>query len=297
MGEASIPQVDHNDAGGGATLPARGVLFMGLQETSQKLGKRRRKLVKRYGRRALRRVSRFLDNHSLVPKQPFHPNQGFDWIPGIEAQTGTIRAELDRVVEHYREWPRVQELQQDQAGIAADGGWRSFVIYGWGHTSKLGLELCPETARIARTVPGLTSAFFSFVGPNSGITEHGALDGSLLRYHLGLIVPEDREKCALTLDGIPYSWTEGESVVFDDTYRHSVRNDTDELRVVLLLHFERPMDWIGRTLHRGALGLVKRSYYVKDAITSHTDWEDRFRRHVAAETGHGEAQPHPTLAG
>jgi len=259
---------------------------MSFRDRAERFAKRRKRFVKKRGRRALRRVSRFLDGHSRVPKQPFHPNEGFDWIPDIEAQKDVIRSELERVVQHYREWPRVQELQADQTGIAADGGWRSFVIYGWGHTSKLGLELCPETARIARTVPGLASAFFSFVGPHSQIKEHGALDGSLLRYHLGLIVPEDRERCVLTLDGIPYSWEEGQSVVFDDTFRHSVRNDTDEMRVVLLLHFERPMDWIGRTIHRGALGLVKRSYYVRDAVANHGDWEYRFREHVAAESGH-----------
>ena len=74
-------------------------------------------------------------------------------------------------------------------------------------------------------------------------------------------------------------------MVFDDTFRHSVRNDTDELRVVLLLHFERPMDWIGRTLHRGALGIVKRSYYVKDAVAEHAAWEERFSAHIASQRG------------
>ncbi len=254
-----------------------------LRETRKRLGERRRKLVKRYGRRALRRITAWLDGRATVPKQPFHDTADFPWVPELEAATPVIRAELEQVVKHWEAWPRVQELQQDQTIKAGDGGWRSFVIYGWGHTSELGLELCPRTARLAQKVPGLTSAYFSFVGPRSQILEHRALDGSLLRFHLPLLVPEKREQCALTLDGIRYCWEEGRAVIFDDTYLHNVRNDTDEMRVVLLLHFERPMDWLGRLVHRLALGIVKRSYYVQDAVKAHGLWEERFREHAAPD--------------
>ncbi len=37
-----------------------------------------------------------------------------------------------------------------------------------------------------------------------------------LRYHLGLITPND-DRCFIDVDGERYSWRDGESVVFDET--------------------------------------------------------------------------------
>lgn len=36
-------------------------------------------------------------------------------------------------------------------------------------------------------------------------------------------------------------WEEGESMVFDDTYNHEVRNGTDGERAILFLDVKRPM--------------------------------------------------------
>lgn len=38
-------------------------------------------------------------------------------------------------------------------------------------------------------------------------------------------------------------WKEGQSIVFDDSLEHEVYNDSDEIRVVLIVDFFRPMPW------------------------------------------------------
>ena len=51
------------------------------------------------------------------------------------------------------------------------------------------------------------------------------------------MIPEG--DCHIIVGGEKYSWTEGEHVLFDDTYRHEVWNKTDQRRVVFFLDIVR----------------------------------------------------------
>ena len=46
------------------------------------------------------------------------------------------------------------------------------------------------------------------------------------------VTPEDRERIE---GGEVYHWKNGEGILFDDTYLHDAKNDSDEVRVVLWL--------------------------------------------------------------
>lgn len=61
-----------------------------------------------------------------------------------------------------------------------------------------------------------------------------------VRYHLGLVTPAD-PKCYIDVDGPQYYWRDGEAVMFDETYIHYAKNDTDVSRIVLFCDVERPM--------------------------------------------------------
>ena len=54
------------------------------------------------------------------------------------------------------------------------------------------------------------------------------------------MVPHQQDRCWIKVDGIQRHWAAGEVPLFDDTYKHEVANDTDEDRVILLLHLRRP---------------------------------------------------------
>ena len=68
--------------------------------------------------------------------------------------------------------------------------------------------------------------------------------------------------------------------IFDDTYRHEVRNATDEERVVLILHFDRPMDRLGRLSHQALLFLIRRTSFVKKGHRNIAQWEKRFIQRI-----------------
>ncbi len=61
-----------------------------------------------------------------------------------------------------------------------------------------------------------------------------------LRYHLGLVVPEANPP-SIRIKDEHYTWKEGESILFDDSWNHEVYNESVGDRVVLIVDIRRPM--------------------------------------------------------
>lgn len=243
------------------------------------LKKRSRKFVRRNAKKFAASIGDYLARQGSVRDQPVYDPQDFAWAAELESNFGVIRAELDNILRYREALPSLHEIQREQYRISADDKWKTFVLYGWGFEADEGARLCPQTYRLVRRVPGLQTAFFSILAPGAHIPEHRSILRGLLRGQLAMIVPKRSEKCVLTVDGIAHRWTEGRMLIFDDTYLHEVRNDSEEERIVLILHFERPMNWRGRLTHRALTGLIRRTPFVRDAKRNYASWARRFRRH------------------
>jgi hypothetical protein len=130
--------------------------------------------------------------------------------------------------------------------------WHSYLNKGsvQGHfafhfpqTSKILNELRQENLLFEGTPFGF--CFFSSLHGNSRIQPHVSPMNLRLRVHLPLIVPKedptDQEiKCGMKVGPIARQWKEGKALVFDDAYEHSVWNETDQLRVLLLVDMWHP---------------------------------------------------------
>ena len=113
------------------------------------------------------------------------------------------------------------------------------------------------------TIPNLQTAWFSILAPGAHITPHKGVTKGIVTCHLGLIVPKDRDNCYLRVEDERLNWEPGKIFVFDDTAVHEVRNDTDEERVVLLWHVDRPMKAPARLLHKTFVAGLKKSSFFK----------------------------------
>jgi beta-hydroxylase len=102
----------------------------------------------------------------------------------------------------------------------------------------------------------------------------------VLRSHLGLIIPKERERCHMEVGEDNVVWETGKCVVFDDFYPHEVWNDTDEERVVLIFDFERPMRLPGRIVAALLSWGIKRTAYFKDAERNLKNWDERLEAAV-----------------
>src|SRR5687768_10908719 len=56
---------------------------------------------------------------------------------------------------------------------------------------------CPETLRLIEKIPGMKTAFFSILAPQKHLPAHRGPFNGVLRYHLGLIIPQEREQCRI----------------------------------------------------------------------------------------------------
>jgi aspartyl/asparaginyl beta-hydroxylase (cupin superfamily) len=240
--------------------------------------RRRRKYVKRYGKRALRAIDRYFARQSLVPTAPVLDARLFPWAADFEANWQTVQAELDVLLRHRDELPRFQDISPDQYGISPDDKWRVLALYGFGYRSEYNCRLCPQTAHLLGCVPGIENAFFSILAPGKVIPSHKGITKGLLRCHLGLIIPPEPEQCFMEVGGVRCTWREGQVLIFDDTYPHAVRNDTNQERVVLLFDFPRPLTTPGRLARRSLFWFFRRSAYVQDALRNEMQWERNFQR-------------------
>jgi beta-hydroxylase len=210
---------------------------------------------------------------SLVGDHPIFDNAAFPWVPALEAHAGAIRAELDQVLRDREKLPAFHELSPDVGTITQDSQWKTFVFMGYGMRSERNLARCPATARAIAGIPGLRTAFFSILEPGKRIPMHRGPYNGVLRLHLALVVPRMRERCWIEVDGRRHVWEEGKAVIFDDLYPHQVHNDTDELRAVLFIDFERPcrapMRWVNRLI----LALAPLTPEIRKSKANHDMWE------------------------
>lgn len=205
----------------------------------------------------------------------FDPSE-FPWAATLEANWQTIRRELDAVLEHRDQLPNFQDISKDQVSITRDDNWKTYFLYGYGYKSEGNAARCPETTRLVEQVPGMLTAFFSILSPGKHIPAHRGPYKGVLRYHLGLLVPEPRDRCRIRVGQDIRHWEEGKGLLFDDTHDHEVWNDTDGTRVVLFMDVVRPLRFPVSWLNRLIIALIKYSPIVQKARRNEEKWEMSF---------------------
>jgi aspartyl/asparaginyl beta-hydroxylase (cupin superfamily) len=118
---------------------------------------------------------------------------------------------------------------------------------------------CPRTTALLDGIPGLFEAFFSILEGGKSIPAHVGPYRGYLRYHLGLVVPEKDPPSIRVKDQV-YTWKEGESVLFDDSWNHEVYNRSSGDRVVLIVDIRRPMPQPFDGVNRLAQAIMKPVY-------------------------------------
>jgi beta-hydroxylase len=128
-------------------------------------------------------------------------------------------------------------------------GWTRFYLCWYGETPASARQSCPVTTAILEEAPSIKGAMFAFLPPRAILGRHRDPFAGSLRFHLGLDTPND-DACWIEVDGVRYCWRDGEGVLFDETYVHEARNDTDRGRLILLADVERPLRAPMRQINR-----------------------------------------------
>jgi aspartyl/asparaginyl beta-hydroxylase (cupin superfamily) len=195
----------------------------------------------------------------------FETEATFPGLLEIDRAYDEIRAELMAVLPSRAQIPRYHELDEAQRGISEgdDGSWR--VLFVRMHNVKAGelpnSELCPRAGAAVDRVPDVLQAFFSILEPGKSVPSHNGPYLGYLRYHTGFVVPTDAPPRLRVKDRY-HTWEERVSLLFDDSWNHEVENESDGVRVVLIVDVLRPMAWPLRLLNRFA----RRVFFSKAAL-------------------------------
>jgi aspartyl/asparaginyl beta-hydroxylase (cupin superfamily) len=191
----------------------------------------------------------------------FDIDQTFPELRQIDQKYEAIRGELLAILPEKDNIPRYHELDEGQHDISAktERDWKVFMLYAMGEKPEANRAKCPETCQVLDAIPNLFQAFFSILEPGKYVPPHCGPYRGYLRYHLGLKVPKHNQPSIRVKDQ-RYTWVEGESVLFDDSWEHEVRNDSEEIRVVLIVDVLRPMPYPFMLANRAVTGIIRRLY-------------------------------------
>lgn len=225
------------------------------------------------GKRLQPWVNDFIVRHSKIGNEPFPDRRHFPWIATLEANADIIREEARAALSDLDAVPPLAEISPDHRRIAPAGKWRSLFLVGYGYRHEPNCAACPRTAALISAVPGLNSAFFSVLVPGTHIPPHTGVTKAFLTCHLGIEVPRDAEKCRMRVVNQVVHWERDKALLFDDCFEHEVLNETDDVRVVLLVQVKRPVSLIGRIVGGLFLWGVKQSRFVQDARRGVQNWK------------------------
>lgn len=209
----------------------------------------------------------------LFSKTPNTPYLSVDEFPELQVfkdNWKTIEEEARRMYEvgHVRD----SAAAKDDAAFNSffKTGWKRFYLKWYNEPPASARELCPKTVELIESVPSLNAAMFTLLPPGAQLPRHRDPYAGSLRYHLGLITPND-DGCYISVDGELYSWRDGEDVLFDETYIHYAKNETEQDRLIFFADVARPMrgsisQWLNQSFGR-LLGKLTESPNTEDDNT------------------------------
>lgn len=234
-----------------------------------------RRRIKRAGKRLTRWLAAYQGRQGLVPDAPVYDTASFPFLREFEERWPEILPEVRQLLRYREHIPGFQEVSPDQYRIATGTNWRTLFLYGFGNRIEGNCRQVPVTADIVGRVPTIHTAWISILAPGYHIPPHSGVSKGILRAHLGLIVPREREKCRIRVGDQIRCWEPGRIFVIDDTYEHEVWNETDEERVVLLLDFNRPMRLGGRLVTWLFLQVMKLTAFYQEPKRNIRSFESR----------------------
>ena len=210
---------------------------------------------------------------SKVPTRPFIPREYFPELAPLRENWRVIRDEAMALYEGGHVTPGGPRTEED-AGFTTffKRGWTRFHLKWYREPLPSAVALCPKTVAILEKIPSLRAATFAMMRPGGSLNPHRDPYAGVLRYHLGLCTPND-DRCRIVVDGEPYTWRDGEDVIFDETYVHWVKNETDAPRMILFADIIRPARFRLMTLLNNLMGtMVGRSMAVRNVHGEPLGW-------------------------
>lgn len=184
-----------------------------------------------------------------LPEVEFHDRELFPQLGILERATAEICAEFEALIAAeaaemvpYVQYPERVPLRQWRE-LNHNPDWSAIHLLQNGYRIDRNARHCPATLEAVARMPqphvrnASPNAMFSLLAPRTRIPPHTGVANTRLVCHLPLIVPPN---CGFRVGETTREWRVGEAFVFDDTIEHEAWNESDELRVVLIIDLWAP---------------------------------------------------------
>ncbi len=216
-------------------------LFLGSSLYMHFRGRRRFKLKRQLGDYStlLAPYNAFACLFTAGGNRPVHDVDRFPELRLLDRHWQEIRAEALALLDAGS--IRRTERQDDLVFYSfMKRGWKRFYLKWYRGAPPSARTRCPRTLALLEQLPCVKGAMFALLEPHSKLGKHRDPFAGTLRYHLGLRTPNS-PACRMQIDDREHVWRDGESILFDSSYVHGARNDTDIPRLVLFCDVHRPM--------------------------------------------------------
>ena len=167
-----------------------------------------------------------------LESRPVWDSARFEWAARVESAYPRIRNELEDLLRQRRGFRTVWKE------TTALGEWAAMWLHIYDKPYADHAALCPETAEILSGIPRRTGwTCFSAMTPGTHINPHCGTTNAKLRCHLPLQVPEG---CRMRVGNEIRQWTEGQILVFDDSFEHEIWTAGDRPRILLVFDVYHP---------------------------------------------------------
>lgn len=195
----------------------------------------------------------------------------------IFPQSIKIEESYKDIISEYNDFTskdKAECIKKTNPGFTIENGstdencWRGLFLKRAGNIDESYTRQFPRTIDCLKD-DQIHNAFFSILDPGVEIPGHTGYYKGYLRYHLGIIIPNNNSvdhanKPYIVCGDEKYYWKNGEGIVFDDMYYHYVRNPSNKTRVVLYLDIKRKTDnKIIDFINNAGMWLVEHSVFLK----------------------------------
>lgn len=176
---------------------------------------------------------------SAVPRDPVLDVKDFPDLAPLRENWKVLR---DEALQLYEQGHIEKSVRHNDLSFVAfyKRGWKRYYLKWYDDFMPSAKETCPRSVELVRSIPGINAAMFSMLPAGGELGKHRDPFAGSLRYHLGLVTPNS-DDCRIWVDGHEYAWRDGEDFVFDETYVHWAKNDTDKDRIILFVDVTRPL--------------------------------------------------------
>lgn len=111
--------------------------------------------------------------------------------------------------------------------------WEGFSFMLWGKRNEENISGGEKFLKYFFPIPGLVSFSISVLSPRTHIVEHFGDTDANYRLHVPILIPALLPECGFKVSGTPVDWSK--IFAFSDAHRHEAWNDTDKIRIILMV--------------------------------------------------------------